>query len=212
MKLPLVISLCDFTGNIVRPWAEAGYRCITVDLRHRSKTAPDIPGVERWGLDLLTMASDLAVDAAFVAAFPPCTHLAASGARWFAGKGLDALADGIKLVANCARICEASGAPYFIENPVGVLSTHWRKPDYLFDPCDYAGYAPDPEADAFTKHTCLWTGGGFVMPEKRSVAPTLPNPIHHMAPSPDRGNLRSVTPMGFAQAIFEANNRSGVAQ
>jgi len=51
----------------------------------------------------------------------------------------------------------------------------------------------------------LWTGGGFVMPPKRRVEPTMGSRIHLMPPSPDRGHLRSVTPMGFAQAVYEVN-------
>jgi hypothetical protein len=117
-----------------------------------------------------------------VFAFPPCTHLAASGARWFGDKGLSALRDSISLVEACRRICEWSGAPYCIENPIGTLSTYWRKPDYIFDPCDYGAYLTPP-SDAYTKKTCLWTGGGFVMPEKRPVAPTEGSRMHKLPPA-----------------------------
>jgi hypothetical protein len=57
-----------------------------------------------------------------------------------------------------------------LENPVGVLSSYWRKPDHTFDPCDYGGYL-NPAGDAYTKKTCLWTGGGFIMPGKKPVDP-----------------------------------------
>ena len=57
-----------------------------------------------------------------------------------------------------------------LENPVGVLSSYWRKPDHTFDPCDYGGYL-NPAGDAYTKKTCLWTGGGFIMPKKKPVEP-----------------------------------------
>ena len=139
-------------------------------------------------------------------AFPPCTHLAVSGARWFKTKGLGALADALQLVERCRIIAEISGAPWMLENPVSTLSTYWRKPDVTFDPCDFGGYL-DPTGDAYTKKTCLWTGGGFVMPEPKPVAPTERSPIHLMPPSDDRGDLRSVTPMGFAKAVFLANRQ-----
>ena len=58
---------------------------------------------------------------AFVAAFPPCDHLAVSGSRWFKGKGLRKLALSIDLFATAAELCEWIGAPYMIENPVGLL-------------------------------------------------------------------------------------------
>ncbi|WP_193376983.1 hypothetical protein [Frigoriglobus tundricola] len=141
----------------------------------------------------------------FVFAFPPCTHLAVSGARWFKDKGLNALADALHIVASCNRICEAGNAPFLIENPVSTLSTYWRKPDYSFDPCDYAGYLDDPAPEAYTKRTCLWVGGGFRLPDPRRVAPTLGSKMHLIPPSDDRANLRSAAPRGFSRAVFEAN-------
>jgi hypothetical protein len=109
------------------------------------------------------------------------------------------------VVASCNRICEASGVPFLIENPVSTLSTYWRKPDYKFDPCDYAGYLDDPAPEAYTKKTCLWVGGGFRMPAKKRVEPVLGSKTHLLGPSEERANLRSVTPAGFARAVFEAN-------
>jgi hypothetical protein len=138
-------------------------------------------------------------------AFPPCTDVAGSGARHFLAKGLRKLTDAIDLFNGCLHAAEWSRAPYAIENPVGVLSSHVRKPDCFFDPCDYAGYLHDPTAEAYTKRTCLWTGGGFIMPEPIPVQPTLGSLMHLMPPSADRGDLRSVTPRGFSKAAFMAN-------
>lgn len=203
----IVLSLFDYTGNMVRPWADAGYRCITVDIQHPTgiHTAPlDLhPNIEKVGGDIRNFLPPRGEYAA-VFAFPPCTHLAVSGARWFKGKGLRALAESIELFAKAAEICEWSGAPYLIENPVSTISSYWRKPDYSFDPCEYAGYEGG-QGDAYTKKTCLWTGGGFRMPEPRPVVPTQGSKMHLLPPSSDRANLRSATPMGFAQAVFEAN-------
>ena len=136
---------------------------------------------------------------------PPCTHLAVSGARWFRDKGLYALAESIELFAHAVDILESLGCPWGIENPVSTISSYWRKPDYSFDPCDYAGY-PGGIGDTYTKKTCLWTSDDFVMPQARRIEPTDTR-IHTMAPSPERGNLRSATPPGFARAVFEANYR-----
>lgn len=147
------MSLFDFSGNMVKPWAEAGYSCLCVDIQHKGEETNG--NITRVGADILEYLPPLSEYAA-VFAFPPCTHLAVSGARWFAGKGLGALADSIRLFHRAAQICEWSGAPYLIENPISTISTYWRKPDYVFDPCDYG--------DPYTKKTCLWTGGGFMMP------------------------------------------------
>lgn len=202
----LVLSLCDRTGNMLKPWAKAGYSCLAVDIQHSKEPRTiqygegDITYV--WG-DVRTYLPPLA-QYRMCFAFPPCTHVAVSGARWFKDKGLAALHEAIGLVEACRRIAEWTGAPYLIENPVSTLSTYWRKPDYIFDPCDYGGYEGGEEDD-YTKKTCLWTGNGFVMPEPKRIEPKRGSLIHRMAPSADRGDLRSITPMGFAQAVFEAN-------
>lgn len=198
-----VLSLCDYTGNMLRPWADAGYECIAVDIQHKGVEKRD--GITFVEADVRTYRPP---SGEYVAcfAFPPCTHLASSGARWFKSKGLASLRDSIDLVIAVEEICEWTGAPYLIENPIGTLSTYWREPDYKFDPCDYGGYL-DPPGDAYTKKTCLWVGGGFVMPEKRRVEPTEGSKMHLVPPGPERANIRSETPKGFAQAVFECLTR-----
>jgi len=85
-----------------------------------------------------------------IIAFPPCTHLAASGAAWFAQKRADgrqqAAIDFFMLFANhdCRHIA--------IENPVGIMSTAYRKPDQIIQPWQF-GHGE-------TKATCLWLKGG----------------------------------------------------
>lgn len=202
---PIVLSLCDLTGVAVAPWAAMGFECWTVDMQHPKGRERD-GLVQRVGADVLKFCPPLNRQIAFVFAFPPCTHFAVSGARWFKGKGLDLLADSIRIVAACARICEASGAPYLIENPVGTLATYWRKFDYSFDPCDYAGYLEDSTPEAYTKKTCLWTGGGFVMPPPKRVDPVLGSKMAKIPPSAERANLRSVTPVGFSRAVFASHS------
>lgn len=199
----IVLSLCDYTGNMVKPWAEAGYECVCVDIQHNGIVHRD--GIEFVGADLTHYLPPKRTDYAMCFAFPPCTHLSGSGARHWKNKGLITLAEAIALVEICNRIAEWTEAPFLIENPVGALSTHWRKPDYTFHPCDYGGYL-NPPGDAYTKRTCLWTGGNFVMPACKGVEPVEGSKMHKLPPSKDRANLRSATPMGFAQAVFEANN------
>ena len=80
-----------------------------------------------------------------IIAFPPCTHIAVSGAAWFAEKRKDGRQqqgiDFFMLFAN-AKCCRVA-----IENPVGVMSTQWRKPDQIIQPYEYG--------DEFKKKTCL---------------------------------------------------------
>jgi hypothetical protein len=164
----IVVSLFDFSGNMVAPWSEAGFTCYCVDLQHP-------PGETRNG-NILRIGADVRewlppyAPVRILFAFPPCTDVAVSGARWFKDKGLGALVDALELFDAALRLAEWTGAPYFIENPVSVVSSYWRKPDYVFDPCDYGGYL-QPPVDAYTKKTCLWTGNGFLMPRTRRVVP-----------------------------------------
>ena len=192
-----ILSLCDLTGNMARPWSDAGHDVVLIDVQRDE--SQDLLNAEVRQC-LMSRTWD------FVIAQPPCTHLASSGARWWASKGLGPLIEGLRMVSVCVEIATESGAPWMLENPVGRLSTCWREPDYIFDPWEYAGY--DAPGDHYTKRTCLWTGGGFVMPAPKfaltSEAPDKTR-IHHESPGPDRANRRSAAPMGFARAVYEAN-------
>ena len=197
---------------MVRPWVEAGYDAITVDVQDQvnphQKRTHCVADVRRFADSLYWVEY---MKFAFVAAFPPCTHFAVSGARWFRDKGLDLRIEALEIVNACRKICEASGAPWMLENPVGTLSTitetYWQAPSHSFNPNDYG--------DPYTKKTLLWTGGGFVMPpvvkpgdmfaEPTWVEPTEGSKMHLMPPSADRADLRSETPKGFAEAVFRAN-------
>ncbi|MCD7896353.1 MAG: hypothetical protein LUG50_06715 [Planctomycetaceae bacterium] len=136
-----VLSLCDYTGVMIEPWIVAGYDALIVDLQHRpgydNAVTKNGLTVQSWGGDVRKFLPPLTEYAA-VFAFPPCTHLAVSGARWFPSKGLDMLCDALSIAEWCRKICEWSGAPWFLENPVSTISSYWRKPNFLFDPCEYA--------------------------------------------------------------------------
>lgn len=204
MSKGIIISLCDLTGNAVKPWVRNGYSAVIVDLQHPEGESELEPGILRVGCDVREYSLPPEV-ISFVFAFPPCTDLAVSGARHFQSKGLLALSDSLRIVAACQKICEEGEAPYLIENPVSTLATYWRKPDYRFDPCDFAGYLDDPSAEAYTKKTCLWVGNGFRMPVPKPVEPKLGSKMHRLPPSPERANLRSATPKGFSEAVFQYN-------
>jgi hypothetical protein len=210
VKPPIVVSLCDRTGRAVEPWAEAGFECWCVDIRHSIRKPRQEGSVWYvWG-DVRSWTPPEGREVAFVFAFPPCTHLAVSGARDFRTKGPRMLTDALDIFNACLHAGAWSGAAYCVENPVGVLSSHLRQPDHSFDPCDYAGYLEDPDSEAYTKQTQLWAGGGFVMPEPKPVAPSLGSMMHRLPPSEDREDVRSATPRGFARAVFLANCPAGV--
>ena len=207
MSNPIAIFLCSKTPNAALPWGKVGVECFCVDVQH-SIRRPVKDGLINfvWG-DARTWRPPEGRKIVFVGAFPPCTHVAVSGARDFATKGGAMLRDALETFEACRQAAAWSGAPYYIENPVGVLSSlpHIGKPQYWFHPSEYAGYADDPSSEAYTKKTGLWTGNGFVMPDRKPVDPLLGSMMHKMAPSGDRADLRSATPQGFSRAVMLAN-------
>lgn len=177
--MPVVISLCDRTGNMVRPWAESGCECWCVDLQHsirRDKHEHVGDGLIHfvWG-DARSWRLPEAARGRVVHlfAFPPCPHLTCTAARDFQKKGGWMLADAVQTFDSCEVVASFCGAPYMIENPAtSRLNTHRRKPDFKFHPWEYAGYLPDIEKDNTMKFTGLWVGGGFVMPPPEACART----------------------------------------
>ena len=133
-----------------------------------------------------------------IIAFPPCTHLAVSGARHFREKRADgrqqaAIDFFMQFVkADCPKIA--------IENPVGIMSTHFRKPDQIINPWEFG----HPE----TKKTCLWLKGVPLLKETDNVYEymmTLPikqrNRIHWLGSG--HAKERSKTFPGIAKAMAE---------
>ena len=176
-----ILSLCDYTGT----WGgqyEDEYEVIYVDLQ-RDPTA---------NIRLFKKVDDVHG----IIAQPECTEFAGSGARWWEAKGDGPLLDALALVDACIRIVYVHRPIWWVlENPVGRL-TRWLGPwSHTYQPSDYG--------DPYTKRTCLW--GEFTMPQKNPVEPTEGSKMHLMAPGPERKNLRSATPLGFAKAFRMAN-------
>lgn len=191
------------------PWWEAGHNVTMVDTQHAPgevlSTMPSGAIVTRIGADLRTWRPGFSRwDAVF--AFPPCTEFAQLGSQWWPQKDRERpelLRGALGLVRRVRRLIHMTGVRcWFIENPVGRLARLWRPSDYRFQPHDYGGYLAPP-GDAYTKRTCLWVGPGFVMPPPRSVEPVEGSKMHRKSGTDKAG--RSLTPAGFARAVFEAN-------
>lgn len=134
-----------------------------------------------------------------------------------------------KLVMWVAGYCDMQNGdgkqiPWMLENPaVNTLNTQWRRPDHTFDPFEYGGYLPEvdahpiyptiyPPRDAYPKKTGIWCNEAFVMPPKNPVPIQLINgkrcnPGWYAAGGRNARTkaIRSVTPRGFAEAVFLSN-------
>lgn len=125
-----------------------------------------------------------------VIAFPPCTHLAVSGARWFKGKEKEQN-DAVEFVQ---RLMDIPVTYIAVENPIGILSTRIRKPDQIIQPWQF-GHGE-------TKATCLWLKGlPPLVPTK--IVEGRKGRVHHEPPSPDRWKNRSRTYQGIANAMAD---------
>jgi hypothetical protein len=204
----VVISICDRTGNMVRPWAEAGYECWCVDLQHSiRKDRVELVGDGKiyfvWGdARSWRLPESVRGRVSIGFGFPPCTDLSLSGARDHQKKSGWALADALQIFDSIEVAFSYGGFPYMLENPKSKLSTHRRKFDHKFQPWHYG--------DLYTKETWLWTGNGFVMPPALHAErpPGVTEKIWLMPPSDERADIRSETPMGFARAVFAANHQA----
>ena len=142
-----------------------------------------------------------------IIAFPPCTYLTVTGNRWFnVEKYGDKALERIKLREEAMEFFMAfAKAPcdkIAIENPVGVMNTHWRKPDQIIQPYQFG--------DPFEKRTCLWLKGLPKLEPTNEVQPparqqlksgkTMPE-WYSNAPKKDRARIRSKTFPGIAKAI-----------
>ena len=231
---PTVLFLFNSSDYAVRPWLDDGrFNVVSVDYDdtdHAEAHSAPAEGHTRLSIDLAQPSAvdvvkwalvrrGMACRPSLVVSFAPCTDLSVAGARHFAAK-LAANPDCQYRAVRMARVAELFGCPYYVENPVSVLSTMWRKPDQIVHPCDFAGYLsleegphPEfpqviPERDRYRKKTCLWIGHG---------APTLTlasmEPLEEDNPgwaklggkSARTKYIRSLTPRGMAMAIYWAN-------
>jgi hypothetical protein len=210
MSRGTVILLCNLTLNMAQPWLDGGYRVVMVDPQHE-QTEDDgrIFRIKATVLEALPILRRIArtENVVFGAAFPPCTDMAVSGARWFEHKrNIDPMfqAKAVAVAEQCRMVLEILGVAGFLENPVSVLSRVFGKAKHSFHPHHFTALCRD---DNYTKNTQIWPVGDFVMPAP-SIDPTLGAPddrIHKAPPSADRGNIRSATPRGFSMAVYLAN-------
>ena len=191
MKPLRVLVACEFSGTVRDSFIARGHDAMSCDLLPTEQPGPHYQGDV---VDVLGEDWDVMI------AHPPCTHLAVSGAAWFAAKRADgsqqAALDFVRLLmdAPIPKIC--------IENPVSIISSQIRKPEQIIQPWMFG----HPEQ----KTTCLWLTGlpnlvatNDVKTEMMALPKRERERMHYLPPSPDRWKLRSKTYQGIADAMAD---------
>lgn len=185
--IPLIYSLCDYSGEWPKPYLDAGCEVRCIDIKR--------------GYDVFLLEPPERHVFAVLAA-PVCTDFSVSGAQYWPQKDADGRTrESLALVHACLSfIFRAKPDIWALENPVGRLKCWLGEPQMYFDPCDYG--------DPYTKRTALW--GVFNIPPKNRVEPvrvcSQGSWIQRLGGKSERTKeMRSVTPAGFAKAFFDAN-------
>lgn len=184
-----VLIGCEFSGIVRNAFIKRGHDAVSCDLLPTESEGPHIQGDV---LEVLDQGWDLAIF------HPPCTHLAVSGAAWFAEKRKDGRQQqGIDFFM---KMINAPIQRIAVENPVGIMSTVYRKPDQIVQPYQF-GHTE-------RKATCFWLKGLPLLTETNNVKAEMDDlpkskqqRLHYLPPSKNRWKKRSLTYQGIANAM-----------
>lgn len=194
-----VLIACEESQKVCTAFREKGHNAFSCDILPHSGSHSE------WHImqDVLSLLNGnckfMTMDCVYhqiygkwdmIIAFPPCTHLAVSGARYFEQKrkdgrqqqGIDFFMEFTK--ADCEKIA--------IENPIGIMSTYYRKPDQIIQPWMF-GHGE-------TKATCLWLKN-LPKLEPTNIVDGREQRVWRMPPSSERAKERSKTYAGIAKAM-----------
>jgi len=178
-----VLIACEFSGIVRDAFRVRGHEAWSCDL-----LPSENPSQYHLQCDVLPMLVRCRWD--LMIAFPPCTHLAVSGARWFKDKQKEQAA----ALAFVWKLLNCSIPRIALENPIGVISTRIEKPTQIVHPWQF-GHGE-------TKATCLWLKNLPKLIPTNIVEGRTPR-VHHESPSADRWKNRSRTLIGLANAMAE---------
>ena len=222
----IILSLFDLSMVWCKPYIEAGYTVIPLDIQ--------ADGIDLMEIDNPYLAGDIIGEKLGLPPFHvygilnavSCTEFAVSGARWFKGKDADGRTDkAVELLKKSLQIIkyfsldqrtntiaefdagealktnpDAGLRFWALENPVGRINSlipEMKK----FGP-EY--FQPHHYGSPYTKKTGLWGRFNFPLPTN-NVEPVEGSRMHKLFPSPERANIRSKTDENFALAFFEVN-------
>ena len=137
-----ILVACEESQTVTKELRRLGHEAYSCDIQECSGGYPE------WHLqqDVIPL---LAEPWDMIIAFPPCTDLAVSGARHFAKKRADGRQQ--RSIEFFMQFVNADCPKVAIENPIGIMSSHYRKPDQIIQPYQFGDHA--------RKSTCLWLKG-----------------------------------------------------
>ena len=206
-----VLVACEESQAVTKEFRRLGHEAYSCDIIECSGGHPE------WHLqcdvtELLKIKWDM------ILAFPPCTYLTVTGNRWFnvdkyKEKALQRIDERKKAIEFFMMFANADCEKIAIENPIGVMSTEYRKPDQIIHPYYFAMCEDDENCER--KATCLWLKGleplkyeikykPRVIKYKNGKGTDSPWHMNTMGlPRDERAKLRSKTFQGIAKAMAE---------
>ena len=200
-----ILLACEESQAVTSRMREKGHEAYSCDI------LPCSGGHPEWHLQK-DVTEHLREKWDMIIAFPPCTYLTVTGNRWFnveryGEKAIQRHKDREEAVKFFKLFADADCEKIVIENPVGVMSSEWRKPDQIIQPWMFG--------DEAEKKTCLWLKGLPLLKSTNEVKPpervkfksgkTMPGWYAEAwkLPKDERAKLRSNTFPGIAQAIAD---------
>jgi hypothetical protein len=187
---PRILIGCECSGTVRDAFRSQGFDAFSCDLQPDKNNSPYHK--QETILNVMYEGWDLFI------AHPPCTFLLVAGARWMYDERYpNRRADQDSAAEFFMQCVNAPIDRIAIENPVGVMSTHYRKPDQIIQPYEFGHNA--------VKKTCLWLKNLPCLIPKYYEITNEKDPyfIHNMARSADRGQKRSVTFSNIALAMVD---------
>ena len=196
-----VLIACEESQEVCKAFRERGHEAYSCDLQDCSGGHPewhimgDVLPLLNGNCSFITRGGQwVNIDGRWdlIIAHPPCTHLASSGARWFREKQMD-----YRQQKSCVLFMQmmlANADRVAVENPVGIMSRCYRRPDQIIQPWQF-GHGE-------TKATCLWLKN---LPElvPTEIVEGREQRVWRMPPSANRAKERSKTYPGIAKAMAE---------
>lgn len=199
MKPLNILIACEESGAVRDAFIAQGHNAVSCDIQE-SSSGNDNPHIVG---DALAAIRSQKWDV--IIAFPPCTYLCSSGLHWNTRRPERAALTEAAFKF-FMEIANADCQYIAIENPIGCVSSRWRKPDQIIQPYEFGHDA--------SKRTCLWLKGLPVLERTQYIAPRIVNGKrrwgnqtdsgqNNLPPSTDRAKLRSKTYAGIADAMAQ---------